>query len=511
MPLHALPLTKDPQYLAECWKAAREKGFEAVHFSHNLCHDAHDLLDDPAWAAEARSWVAAISDCGIETWVWTHEFHLPPPHLIGQDDRFLFDEGDWAGHLREKYRKFLTETLPGITGLVFTFAETSYEIYKDDRVVSRHSAAERLRQLMQVLVEIGQEHGTRIVVRDFVYRLNEVDSMAHAIQGLPSEVAVMSKAVPHDWQPFYPPNPIIGQCGEREQWMEFDLGLEYEGQQMLPYANLEQTAAWYRHGRAKGIRHICLRLDRFDGEKGQSALSTPWGQLALSAFVAWEEDAATTVESIYEKWEEGHFPGAARAVQLATTSLQKMLFPMKNWLANHCLLPTYEYATSHLVDGNADRLETWTGEATYAHIRENFIHMPRAFRLSLEEEAEDALRAYEEASEIVRTQLDPAHPATACWNDGYMMLGSYLRLFAAYRRALFLLREHEENPASAEPVATVREAIEALADTAKTEAPLWRDRFFTGALFHRASKGEAQGPFLEPIIQTLRRRLDGKS
>ncbi len=505
MPLHALPLTKDSPYLAMCWEACRRRGFAGVHLSHNLCHDAHDLLDDPAWAAEARAWVETLSGNGLETWVWTHEFHRPPEHLIDADNRFLFDEGDWAEHLRRKYEKFLTETLPGITGLVFTFAETSYEIYKDERVVSRHAAAERLRQLMEVLVDIGHRHGVRIVVRDFVYRLHEVQSMAAAIKGLPPEVTVMSKAVPHDWQPFYPPNPILGQCGAREQWMEFDLGLEYEGQQMMPYANLEQTAAWYRHGREQGIRHVCLRLDRYDGEKGQSALSTPWGQLALDAFAAWERDASASVESIHESWEKAHFPGAAEAVRLATASLQKMLFPAQNWLANHCMLPRYGYGKSHLVDGNADRLATWTGRPEDEAVRKNLKEMPRAFRLSLEAEAAEALDLYAEADRLVRERLDPHHPAAPCWQDGYRMLGSYLRLLAAYRRAFFLLREREENPAGAEDPETIAAAIDTLAAVGESEAPHWKGRCFTAIPVCKAMGGKSpDAGFPDAIVDNLR-------
>ena len=102
MPLYALPLTKNSGYLEACWKECHQRGFAGAHFSHKLCHDAHDLLDDPAWAAEARTWVAELSSKALETWVWTHEFHRPPPHLINADNKLLFDQGDWAEPLDRK-------------------------------------------------------------------------------------------------------------------------------------------------------------------------------------------------------------------------------------------------------------------------------------------------------------------------------------------------------------------------------------------------------------------------
>lgn len=483
MPLHGLPLTRHPQYTPFCWQEGERLRFTGAHFSHRLGHDAHDLLNHPGWAEEARSWVRDLRSRGQEVWMWTHEFHQPPAECVNPEKKFLFDDSDWEGHLRRKYRTFLTTTLPGITGLVFTFAETTFEIYKDDRVVSKLSAAERLRRLMEVLVSIGQEHGVRIAVRDFVYRLPEVEAMAEAIRGLPSEVAVMSKAVPHDWQPFYPPNPILGRCGDREQWVEFDLGLEYEGQQMHPYANLEQIASWYQAAHDQGIRHFCLRFDRYDGEKGQSALSTPWGQLALSAFVTWEKDPSTSLQTIYRGWEKSHFEGASQVVQLATASVQKMIFPMKNWLSNHCQVPRYGYAKSHLVDGNADRLATWTGAPEDIKVRDQLIRMPREFRLTLEKEALESIGLFQQAKEIVTRNLDSSHPAAQIWQEGFRMLGSYLRIFRAYRSAFFLIREYEENGSAAESPPTIVAAINHFDAVSRTEAHHWKEKYFTGRSF----------------------------
>ncbi|MCH8474540.1 MAG: hypothetical protein LAT55_04855 [Opitutales bacterium] len=502
MPLHALPLTRDPEYTPFCWEQAEKLGFEAVHFSHRLCHDAHDLLDHPHGAAEARQWVDDLRQREREIWIWTHELHRVPPEFLNDEGHLLFDEADWAGHLRQKYQKFLNETIPGITGLIFTFAETDFEIYKDHKVVSRHSPAERLRLLMDVLVDICREHGVRVAVRDFVYRLQEVQSMAEAIRNLPKEVAVMSKAVPHDWQPFYPPNPLLGACGNREQWAEFDLGLEYEGQQMLPYANLEQTAAWYEAARKKGIRHFCLRLDRYDGEKGQSALTTPWGQLFISAFRAWEKNPATPLEEIYRNWEKNHFPGAAEAVQLATSSLQKMLFPKKNWLANHCAIPFYNYAKSHLVDGNADRLAMWTDAPEHQKIEENLRNLPRAFRLELEEEAREAQAIFAKAHDLLAKNLAPTHPAADRWQDGFRMLDSYLRLLEAYRKAFFMVREFEENPDQALSREEIEQSIKAFERTGSAEAPLWADRYFTrsnGRQLYQRWAYDPQNPEAIPV------------
>ena len=515
--IHFLPLTEDASYLDTCWNALVELDGNGVHFSHRLCHDATDLTGNAEKAAQAREWVARLRALDREVWVWTHEIHEMPAAFLDAEGRLRFDDADWPAYLEEKYAHFLGTVLPGITGLVFTFAETPFEVYKDRRVVSKLSPAARLTRLMSVLVDICARYGVKVAIRDFVYRVNEVASMGAAIRGLPPEVIVMSKAVPHDWEPFYPPNPLLGAVGEREQWVEYDLGYEYEGQHLLPYANLEQHHAWMCAARARGIRQVCLRLDRYDGHRGQSALCTPWGRLMLEAFSAWDNDPQTPPASVAAAWETRQFPGAAQAIQQATQSIQLMMFPKKNWMMDHCRVPRFKYAKSHLLGGNADRLADWTQDPEDVRIHEALTRMPAGFREALEEEAALAWRGFEQANALVQEHLPAGHADAEIWQDGFRQLGSYLKLLTAYRDAFFRIREIEEHPQKKDLHPPAERALQQLRETAAQEAPRWVHRFFTrmsgSKLYHGVDWQTLDAPLpdahlFEPVMQHLQSALD---
>ena len=490
------------------------RGICGVHFSHKLCHDAADLLEDPAHAAEAREWVARLRRANLDVWVWTHELHHVPAEFLDDQGRLRFDDTDWPGLLRQKYRRFLGEVLPGITGLVFTFAETPFEIYKDRVVVSALSPAERLKRLMSVLVDICAEHGVRVALRDFVYRPDEVDSMGRALRELPADVVVMSKAVPHDWEPFYPCNPLLGKVGDREQWVEFDLGLEYEGQQMLPYANLEQHHTWLLAARAAGIRQVCLRLDRYDGDCGQSALFTPWGKLMLNAFQAWDRQPELSCEALWRGWEADQFPHAARVLQMLTRSVQQMAFPLQNWLMDHSVLPSFAYAKSHLYGGNAARLAEWTGDPDQLKTLESFETFPAGFRERLDRESAAALGEFAEAEQLLKEHLFPDHADYEIWRDGVQQSGSLLRLLAGYRDVFFRIRELQIHPGKDR--AAAEKALEAFKARTLTEAPCWSHRRLTGMPFLRVmnrrkkpiASDAAENPF-SAVIASLERELAG--
>lgn len=510
--IHFLPLTRHADYLMTCWSEAERRGIRGVHFSHDLCHDATDLLNDLEHAAEARAWVADLRNRNLDIWVWTHEIHSLPGEFLDEHGRLHFDDTDWPGYLKRKYRRFMGEVLPGITGLVFTFAETPFEIYKDDKVVSALSPDERLKRLMAVLVEICAEHGVRVALRDFVYRPEEVEAMGQALRDLPPDVIVMSKAVPHDWEPFYPPNPLLGKVGEREQWVEFDLGYEYEGQQMLPYANLEQHHAWLLAARAAGIQQVCLRLDRFDGDCGQSALSTPWGKLMLYAFEAWDLEPELSCEDLWLRWEACQFPGAARVLQGLTCALQKLAFPLKNWLMDHSILPSFAYAKSHLYGGNAARLAEWTGDPEQLETLESFHTFPGGFRECLEKEVAEGLAEFEEAERLLRANLPVAHPEFELWMDGLQQTASMLRLLASYRDAFFRIRELQHHPEK--DLAAAQQALTSFQELTEAEMPLWMGRRMTGMPFSRIMRQreskhgrEAPGNPFTYVIASLEREL----
>jgi len=460
-----LPLADASDLHREVARRAAERGCAAIQISHYICHDVDDLLDHPVRAARTRELVADYRRAGLSVWCWTHEFRLPPEASV-RDGRLDFEDAAVWHHLEQKYRRFLTEVLPDIEGLVLTFAETDFPVYQDELVRGGGSAARRTARLANALHEICRRHGKRLAIRDFVYRRHEIETMAEALAQCHDDIAIMTKCVPHDWHPFYPINPLLGRVGVKEQWIEFDFGHEYEGQHLYPYAEVEANLERLRHAHACGVHTLVVRLDRPVDFRGRSALHTPWGRLELLTVQRFAENPRVEAEEIWAEWEHAEFPGARRLVEQATLAVQQMLFPHEFWYADHSRLPTWEYAATHLVDGNADRLPVWTGDALHREREWLFRKMPPAWLDELLREAERAQARAAACVAILETA--PAAKAEA-WRGGLRLLTAWMELFARHRRAYFLIASARRNPGPA-----LAEEIGAALDGLEEACRRWR-------------------------------------
>ncbi len=293
--------------------------------------------------------------------------------------------------------------------------------------------------------------------------------MEQAIAHSPADLAIMTKSVPHDWQPFYPPNPLLGAVGGREQWMELDFGHEYEGQHLYPYAEVEANLSRLRHGHRCGVRTFIARLDRAVEFRGVSALHCPWGRVELLTLQRFAENPAVSADEIWAEWERGQFPGARRAVEAATLAVQSLLFPQNFWYADHSRLPTWDYAASHLVDGNADRLPTWTRRAEDFERDRQFREMPAAWLGTLLAEAQRGRALARESAEIIRAAALPPGDRAA-WLGAAESLEAWMELFALHRAVFFPLEfaRHHPNQASH---SDIEGAIEALGRACAKWAP----------------------------------------
>lgn len=463
-----IPLSNDFAYHRDVAVRATAAGCSQVQLSHNICHNADDLLDDPAKALRAREITQLHRQAGQEVWCWTHEFRNPPAEFI--EDRLLdLDQPGLWTFLEAKYTRFFEEVLPDLDGLILTFAETHFPVYQDRRVKSRESRQMRTARLIRTLYTVCRRHGKRLAVRDFVYRLDEVERMTETIRDVERDVPVMSKCVPHDWEPFYPHNPTIGAYGLREQWVEYDLGHEYEGQHLYPFAEVERNLERLRYGYARGVRTVALRLDRPMVLGRQSALYTPWGELELLVFSRFSQDPAVEAEDIWRRWAADKFPGARELVETATTCVYKFMFALRFWMANHSNLPTVEYAETHINDGNADRLPVWTGKAEDWEADRNFRAMPRFWLDTCLQEADEAERLAQRCAEIA-SRTDCADGWRDVWLRGVRNLELWCGLFCAYKRVYFPLQYLARNPGTM-PKADVERALNQLETLCQDAAP----------------------------------------
>lgn len=464
--IHWLPLKADAAYARDAVKLADAYGgVKAFHLSHLIVHHADDLARNPEQLENARTLHQLFREHGFDVWCWTHEIRHPPAECIAADGRLDLDHPRLPDHLGAKYRDVLTEFLPGLRGLVLTFAETQFEVYKERSATSRRfqgdgAPAQKTGWLINQMQQICGQHGIELTIRDFVYRMHEVEAMLTAIAGVDDRVHVMSKCVPHDWQPYYPDNPVLGQTGAKRQWIEFDLGHEYEMQGVAPFA--EPALLWrrIRLARALGIDTFCLRLDRYGGEWGESAVYTPWGQLELQVFSRVARDHAVTLKEILTDWEAEHFPGAWDIVGLSTEVVRRMLFPERLWIANHSNLPTFDYAREHIKGGRSDRLPTWTHDPK-DQLTEQLCDQPTAEWYRLLQRNDEKTTFYLRMIDQIIEDRGIRFKDDSVWARGLDRLKSWEELFRLFKQAYFAIRLHQRDP-DAIPVRALHEKVDDL-------------------------------------------------
>ncbi len=439
-----IPLNNELDYQKDVVAKAKDYGCSWIQFSHSICHNADDLLDNPNKANLVRQISDTYKKAEMPIWCWTHEFKNPPAEFI-KNKLLDIDHPELWIYLEQKYDRFFKDILPDIEGIILTFAETSYPVYKD-KVISKLSVEDRTAKLINTMNRICKKHGKKLAIRDFVYKVNEIVKLCRTIAGIDDDVIVMSKCVPHDWEPFYPDNPTIGVYGKKRQWVEFDFGHEYEGQHLYPFAEVEKNLGRLQRAYQKGVREWNLRLDR--GSKNltkQSAIYNPWGQLELLTMKMFEENKNISADDIWNTWESYNFSGARVLVETSTNCVYKFLFARKFWIANHSNLPSFEYASSHIVGGNADRLPQWTDDPIDLNAEQNFISMPKDWLDYCLSEADEAVELADKCSQILQS-CNVNKENMELWTEAIKNLNIWANLFADYKRAYFRLDFFRKNP-----------------------------------------------------------------
>lgn len=250
----------NPAYCRKAIMLAPDYGINHVQLSHGIVHYADDLLAEPERAELVDDLAALAHQSGLEVVMWTHELHDVPAELM-RDGRVNFDDDALWEWLQEKYRKVF-QSCPSVDGIVLSLHETSSPVYDDTKVDSILPKAERVTKLVRQMYLVCHEAGKTLYVRTFAYMPDELQWLIEGLRAAPDDVRIMSKCVPHDWQPAYPDNPAIGAFPGKVQIVEFDLGQEYYGSNALPFDETGYLKKRLSHAVGRGCKGAVARIDR---------------------------------------------------------------------------------------------------------------------------------------------------------------------------------------------------------------------------------------------------------
>ncbi len=69
-------------------------------------------------------------------------------------------------------------------------------------------------------------HGKHLILRTFCYDPKDLERVRDGVKMIGDDLTVMITCVPHDWQTFYPHDPLIEYLKDIDKVIEFDLGHE---------------------------------------------------------------------------------------------------------------------------------------------------------------------------------------------------------------------------------------------------------------------------------------------
>ena len=180
--------------------------------------------------------------------VWVHEFEDVDPAWgpLELDNQVLWQE------LENRYRHLLTEFLPEIDWLVLTVVESSVRV-TDPRM---------LEHLARLIKRVCDDCDKQLIIRSFVWTLEEFEGVTAAIAKLPDDITVMTKYVPQDWHRADNHDPLIGHVGDKDQIVELDIAGEYFRGDTIAHCFAEELHQRFAYWQEKGVDGLSVRVDR---------------------------------------------------------------------------------------------------------------------------------------------------------------------------------------------------------------------------------------------------------
>ena len=336
----------DMKHIKRLVDLAAAQSVNRVQLSHNIVMDVEEPLSKPQLVADINTICKWAHGKGIKVDIWTHELNGIPKDLQKDGKADIDDPKLWE-FVKGKYDK-LFKLCPEIDGLVLTMQETAMSIYNDENVTSSIPPEERVAKLIDDMGAVCAAFKKDFIVRTFSYEPEQLRCILGGLKACKSDVIVMTKCVPHDWQPYYPYNPAIGDVGGRRQIVEFDLGHEFTGLSTIPYINIDYVKRHLEYDINKGAVGAVFRVERL----AWRSTDTPnWAVIDVCTRLL--SDPSADPHRLYREWLADRYSRDAveplySAFMRTQEIVDKGCFVLGFWITNHSLIPSYEYAQKSL-------------------------------------------------------------------------------------------------------------------------------------------------------------------
>jgi hypothetical protein len=211
----------------------------------------------------------------------------------------------WEEFLPAKYTELFI-MLPQLAGVVTSFGTGESRLaisnmYACPCEECRHlDPAAWHRNMVKGMYAPFHKAGKKLVIRDFIYLKEEQEQFAKALEQLPIDIALSLKNTPHDFYPTFPDNPLIGQVGDREQWIEYDVHGQYFAWGLAPSIMTDDLTHRLEYGGKNKVSGFIMRTD-WEGVQDTSCFDTP-NLINLYAAAVLGKNPEADRREIYARW-----------------------------------------------------------------------------------------------------------------------------------------------------------------------------------------------------------------
>lgn len=286
--------------LTDAINKAPAYGINTVIFSHELFRSVEAYLNNPIHQKDINQLGTLAKNNNIDWYFWIHELDNIPPKFY-KNGRVQFDDPELMPYITERYEKLIS-TSPSCKGFVLTFHESHAKIFQNSKVESKKDIDNRIVILTKTIYDVLKKYDKQLILRNFLYEPKEMEYFKKALSKLPKDIILMTKTTPHEFDPFYPPDPSIGNYEGFKQIVEIDLGVEkalgYNG----VYAQGNYIKKYAMYCKDKG----CI------GMVGRARLGwdSPFEnvhEINLNAFSVFLENPELPLVDFYDDWVSGKY------------------------------------------------------------------------------------------------------------------------------------------------------------------------------------------------------------
>ena len=320
---------RDVPKVSEAIRKAPEYGVNFFIFSHGLFDHIEPFLADPSWQRDVLQLGALADSEKIPWYLWVHEFDdIPDRFKVGPRGaadaeiarsvtgtgssasfrlgrRVNMDDPALMEYLRNRYERLLA-ACPAAAGIVLTLHESDNKLFRNAEVQSSLPVPERIEKIAMLIYGVVKEHHKKLILRNFFYEPQEMTYFAEALPHLPDDIIVMSKDVVHDFDPWYPFDPLHGKVGKKVQIMEADLSVEKAWSQQGLYAQADYIKRDVERARDTGMAGVVGRVQVFWDHPFEDT-----HEVNFYAFSRFMKDPDLSVDSVLQDWARRRYPAEA--------------------------------------------------------------------------------------------------------------------------------------------------------------------------------------------------------